>query len=85
MIDIGFHKLKIIPKNAKDKHIDSMQILDELNDDEDEEGEEDDERKKRKCIGIELKEIADIQISDKMKILSKYIALISSMEEEMKI
>ena len=71
MIDIGFHKLKIIPKNAKDKHIDSMQILDELNDDEDEEGEEDDERKKRKCIGIELKEIADIQISDKMKNIIK--------------
>jgi hypothetical protein len=71
LIDIGFHKLKIIPKNDKDKHLDSMQILDELNDDEDGEVEEDEEGKKRKCIGIELKEIADIQISEKMKNIIK--------------
>ena len=71
LIDIGFHKLKIIPKNVKDKHLDSMQILDELNDDEEEEGEDNEERKNRKCIGIELKEITDIQISDKMKNIIK--------------
>ena len=71
LIDIPYHKLKIIPKNAKDKHLDSMQILDELNDDEDEEGEKDDERKNRKCIGIELKDITDIQISEKMKNIIK--------------
>ena len=71
LIDIGLHKLKIIPKNDKDKHLDSMQILDELNDDEDGEVEEDEEGKKRKCIGIELKEIADIQISEKMKNIIK--------------
>ena len=71
LVDISFHKLKIIPKNAKDKHLNSMQILDELFEDEGGEVEEDEERKKRKCIGIELKEIADIQISDKMKNIIK--------------
>ena len=71
LIDIGFHKLKIIPKNLKDKHLNSIQFLEDLNDDEDGDGEEDEERKNRKYIGIELKEIAEIQISEKMKNIIK--------------
>ena len=69
-IDIAFHKLIMTPKNDKDKNLESMNILDELNDDED--GEEGEDRKNHnKCIGIELKEIADIQISEKMKNIIK--------------